>query len=40
VIPDFPKPMQETSVHRIEPRFNGFHAKVLAWCLLIIVING
>ena len=27
-------------MHRIEARFNGFHAKVLAWCLLMIVVNG
>jgi len=23
-----------------EAKFNGFHAKVLMWCMLIIIIDG
>ncbi len=34
--------MQRYDVHKIadEAKFNGFHGKVLAWCLLIIIIDG
>lgn len=34
--------MQRIDIHAVadEARFNGFHARVLAWCLLIIIIDG
>ncbi|WP_316149781.1 MFS transporter [Cupriavidus sp. BIC8F] len=34
--------MQHIDVHKLadEARFNRFHARVLAWCLLVIIIDG
>ncbi|WP_454741579.1 MFS transporter [Cupriavidus necator] len=34
--------MQHIDVHKLadEARFNSFHARVLAWCLLVIIIDG
>lgn len=34
--------MHRIDVHKLadEAEFNGFHARVLAWCLLIIIIDG
>lgn len=34
--------MRRIDVHKVadEARFNGFHGKVLFWCLLIIIIDG
>ena len=34
--------MQYIDVHKVadEAKFNKFHAKVLAWCFIIIIIDG
>ncbi|UIF90048.1 aromatic acid/H+ symport family MFS transporter [Cupriavidus sp. UYPR2.512] len=34
--------MQHIDVHKLadEARFNNFHARVLAWCLLVIILDG
>ena len=34
--------MRQIDVHKLadEVRFNGFHAKVLFWCALIIIFDG
>lgn len=34
--------MREINVHELADgaKFNRFHAKVLAWCFLVIIIDG
>lgn len=34
--------MQKIDIHKVvdEAKFNGFHARILFWCLLIIIIDG